>query len=76
MASLPIASMLGLDAMASQGFVMKNIVRGSILAGYELASVVTEIKEETAPADAFQIPADYKEVPSPTGLGLPLGAQH
>ena len=72
-ASLPIASLFSLDALVNQGFVMKNVVRGSMLAGYELESVVTEIKEEPAAADAFQIPGDYKEVPSPS-FGLPMGA--
>jgi hypothetical protein len=32
-----------------------------------MKSVVTQITEESVDAALFEIPADYKEVPAPTG---------
>ena len=37
-------------------------------ASIELQSVVTSIGEQDVPASAFEIPAGYKEVPSPAGV--------
>jgi hypothetical protein len=61
--------MMGLGALMPPGFTLKNVMRNSIMPGYEIESVVTNIAEEPAPADAFEIPADYKEVPAPARLG-------
>jgi hypothetical protein len=33
-----------------------------------MKSVVTKISEETVDQTLFDVPADYKEVPAPTGL--------
>ena len=37
------------------------------MAGVELRANVTQIAEEPAAPAAFEIPADFKEVPMPTG---------
>ena len=46
---------------------MRHVMRNSMTPGVEIESVVTQIAEEPAPADAFEIPADYKEVSAPFG---------
>jgi hypothetical protein len=46
------------------GIVLRQAIR---LGGVEIRSVVTEIAEAEVPADSFDIPAGYKEVPPPTG---------
>jgi uncharacterized protein DUF4412 len=64
------AAMMGFDALVPQGFMLRSVIRISMIPAYEMESVVTEIKEEPAPADAFEIPADYTEMPSPLrGVG-------
>jgi hypothetical protein len=66
-----IVTMMGLDKMPSDGFVMRKIERNSEL-GFSLESVVTAIHERDAPASLFEIPSDYKEVPAPKiGPGRP-----
>jgi hypothetical protein len=54
---------MGLDKLTQGGIVLRQSLR---LGAVELRSVVTEIAEAPAPAGAFEIPAGYKEVPSPT----------
>jgi TonB family protein len=61
----PISTMLGFDLAGAPGFVMRSVSRNSMTPGVEIESVVTKIAEEPAPADAFEIPTDYKELPSP-----------
>jgi hypothetical protein len=64
-------TMMGLDKMPSDGFVMRQIARNSVL-GYNLESVVTAVHERDAPASLFEIPSGYKEVPAPKiGPGRP-----
>ena len=53
---------MGFDKIAQGGLVMRQKMQ---LMGFEMTSAVTQIAEETAPAGAFEIPADYKEVPMP-----------
>ena len=53
---------LGLDKIAQGGIVLRQSIR---LGGVEIRSVVTEIAEQPAAADLFDIPAGYKEVPPP-----------
>ena len=36
--------------------------------GYEMRSVVTNLSEETVDPSLFDVPADYMEVPAPTGM--------
>ena len=55
-------SAMGFDKIAQGGLVLRQKM---LLMGYEMKSTVTQIAEETAPAGAFEIPADYKEVPMP-----------
>jgi len=42
-------------------------MRGGMYGDQEIEMVVTKIGEEAAPADAFEIPAGYKEVPPRIG---------
>jgi hypothetical protein len=69
------AAMMGLDALAPEGFMLKSVMRISIFPEYEIESVVTEIKEEPAPADAFEIPANYMEMLSPFPRAVPRPQQ-
>ena len=61
------ATMMGFGALIPQGFMMRHVMRNSMMPGVEIESVVTHIAEEAAAADAFEIPADYKEVSAPFG---------
>jgi hypothetical protein len=63
--------LLGTETLASEGFVMKSILRGDVFGGEELEAVVTSIGETKAPAGAFDIPAGYTEVSAPVALPVP-----
>ncbi|MEP6915234.1 MAG: hypothetical protein ABJC89_06285 [Acidobacteriota bacterium] len=58
---------MGLDKVMQGGIVLRQSMR---MAGMEMTSLVTKIGEQDVPASAFEIPAGYKEVPPPTGLGM------
>jgi hypothetical protein len=60
-----MGSALGIGRATEPGILMRQILRGSVLGGQQLETIVTKISEEAAPGNAFDIPADYKEVPSP-----------
>jgi TonB family protein len=49
-----------LRLLDDEGFVLRAIVRGDILGGYEIERTVTTIAEE--PASTLEAPADYAEV--------------
>jgi hypothetical protein len=55
-------SAMGFDKVAQGGLVLRQKMD---LMGYEMRAAVTQIEEQPAPPDAFEIPADYKEVPMP-----------
>lgn len=57
---------MGLDKIAQGGLVLRQSMQ---MMGFEMRSAVTQIAEEAIPESAFQIPADYKEVPMPMGGG-------
>jgi hypothetical protein len=59
-----LASM-GFDKVAQGGLIVRQTMQ---MMGYEMKSVVTQISEETIDQTLFDIPADYKEVPAPTGM--------
>jgi hypothetical protein len=66
----PLLSLFGLDKLAPTGLVVRQIVRSPLFASYEVEMVATEIGEEAAQPELFQIPAEYREVPAPQlGLG-------
>jgi Domain of unknown function (DUF4412) len=74
--TIAIPAVFGMEAPQAQGFIMRSVTHNSLLPGYDMETVVTKIVEEPAPADAFDIPADYKEVASPIpamGPGQPPG---
>jgi hypothetical protein len=59
-----LASM-GLDKVAQGGLIVRQSMQ---IMGYEMKSVVTKIVEEPVDQGFFDVPADYKEVPAPTGM--------
>ena len=59
-----LASM-GLDKVAQGGLIVRQTMQ---MMGYEMKSVVTKISEEAVDQTLFDVPADYKEVPAPTGM--------
>jgi hypothetical protein len=61
-ASAMMAAM-GFDKIAQGGLVLRQTMQ---MMGFEMRSSVTQIGEEVAAETAFEIPADYKEVPMPT----------
>jgi Domain of unknown function (DUF4412) len=61
---------LGLDKQSMpEGFMVRSVMRSEIFGDQEIESVVTKIGEEKVAAALFDIPADYKEVPAPAGIG-------
>jgi len=63
-ASGMMASM-GLDKVSQGGIILRQTMQ---LMGYEMKSVVTEISEGPVAPALFELPADYKEVPMPSGM--------
>jgi hypothetical protein len=61
----PLLSVFGLDKLAGRGLVVRQIVRSPIFGAYEVEMIATDIGEEQAAPDLFQIPGDYREVPAP-----------
>jgi len=57
---------MGLDKIAPGGLVLRQSMQ---MMGFEMRSMVTQIGEEAVPPSAFEIPADFKEVPMPMGGG-------
>jgi hypothetical protein len=53
---------MGFDKIAQGGLVLRQTMT---MMGVEMRANVTELREEAAPEGAFDIPADYKEVPMP-----------
>ena len=53
---------MGFDKIAQGGIVLRQKLQ---MMGYEMTSAVTKIGEEAAAPNAFEVPADYKEVPMP-----------
>lgn len=56
---------LGLKEVVQGGIPLRQNIR---FGNVELQSVVTRIGEEDVAASAFEVPAGYKEVPSPMGI--------
>ena len=54
---------MGFEKIAQGGLVLRQTMQ---LPGFEMRSNVTQIGEEAGAETAFDIPADYKEVPMPT----------
>jgi hypothetical protein len=54
---------MGFDKMSQGGLVLRHTMQ---LTGFEMRANVTQIGEEAGVEAAFDIPADYKEVPMPT----------
>lgn len=60
---------MGMDVIPTDRVVLRSTIRSF---GIEVDAVVTSIAEEDVPAVLFEIPAGYREVPSPVAGGLPL----
>ena len=63
-ASGMLASM-GFDKVSQGGLIVRQTMQ---MMGYEMTSVVTTMAEEAADPTLFDVPADYKEVPAPSGM--------
>ena len=57
---------MGFDKIAQGGFPLRQTFS---MNGLEMRMTVTEISEGAAPEHAYEIPADYKEVPMPSAAG-------
>ena len=55
---------MGFDKINQGGIALRQTLS---MSGMEMRTTVTQIAEEAAPEHAFEIPADYKEVPMPGG---------
>jgi hypothetical protein len=64
-------SAIGLDKQVNdlQGLMLRLVMKVSLLAGYELETLVSKVAEEDVPDTVFEVPAGYKEIPMPTGSG-------
>ena len=66
-AASSLTSAMGWDKIAQGGLILRQRMQ---MNGYELRAAVTTISEEPAsPESAFDVPADFKEVPMPTPIG-------
>ena len=65
----PMAAM-GLDKLMgdTQGFTVRQVMRMSMLAGYEMETIVTRVAEEDVPDTVFDLPTGFKEIPMPTSV--------
>lgn len=57
-------STMGFDKVSQGGLIVRQTMQ---MMGYEMKSIVTQISESAADPSLFDVPADYKEVPAPTG---------
>jgi hypothetical protein len=65
----PLAG-VGIDKLLNdlQGLSVRQVVRMSMLAGWELETLVTKVAEEDTPDTVFDLPSGYKEIPMPTPI--------
>lgn len=64
-----ILSSFGIDPTKIDGITMRALMRADIFGPVEIESVITEIGEEAVAASLFEVPADFKLVPGPGGIG-------
>jgi hypothetical protein len=69
MMGLSAAAAPAAEKAAGTGFVMRQILRGSMFGDQEVEMVVTKMVEAPDSATAWSVPAGYKEVPAPAGRG-------
>ncbi len=65
----PMAAM-GLEKLMGglEGFTVRQVMRMSMLAGYEMETVVTRAAEQDVPDTVFDLPEGFKEIPMPTAV--------
>ena len=65
----PLAG-VGIDKVLNdmQGLNVRQVMRMSMLAGWELETLVTQVGEEDVPDSVFELPTGYKEIPMPTPI--------
>jgi hypothetical protein len=65
----PLAG-VGLDKLLGdlQGISVRQVMRMSMLAGWELETLVSKVVEEDVADSVFEVPKGYKEVPMPTPI--------
>ena len=56
---------LGFDGVPAGQFILRQILRGPTFGDMELETIVTSLVEETVPESTFEVPAGFKEVPTP-----------
>jgi hypothetical protein len=61
----PALRALGLDAVVGDGLVVRQIIRGPLLNGYEIESLVTRLDTDPVAPALLAIPVDYSEIPAP-----------
>jgi hypothetical protein len=66
---------LGFEKTLAGEMPMRTVLRSALFGGKEMETVVLKIGEEAVPAGLFDLPADYKEIPAPTGIGGIGGAR-
>jgi hypothetical protein len=57
----------GADKNGGAGFVMRQILRGSMFGDQEVEMLVTKIADGPDSKDGWTVPAGFKEVPAPAG---------
>lgn len=59
---------IGLEKMLGdlQGISVRQVMRMSMLAGWELETLVSQVVEEDVADSVFEVPAGFKEIPMPT----------
>ncbi|MEO8071420.1 MAG: hypothetical protein ABI652_08455 [Acidobacteriota bacterium] len=70
--STGVISAFGLDRLASEGLVMRSIMRGELFGDREIETVITQLSEEPVPVGSYDIPAGFTEAAAP--IVLPAGA--
>ncbi len=61
----PLLTALGLQLVAEDGLVLRQVLRGGVLGDSEVEMVVSGLVEEAAPPDLFDVPAGFREVAAP-----------
>jgi hypothetical protein len=61
---------MGMDKIMAEGLMLKQVMRSDFFGARQFEMTTTQIGEEAAEASLFEIPAGFKEVPSPSaGIG-------
>lgn len=58
---------IGIDKLLNdlKGITLRQVMRLSLLAGWELETLVSKVVDEDVPDSVFEVPAGFKEIPMP-----------